>query len=257
MKKILTQSIQRLINRFFLVQNQERQVFYAPTIKEEIIIARDLFDYTEVTYPKYHKKELSPIREEETNILMLKYELNEKNVSLEEKRLYTLKAAIYDQPLPPFLKLIDEKTLGLYNFYQSLLNLEFIDESQLGKESVDKNVDYNKDLLLFLGYTDRLYTKMVINQAFIPIDFLAVQYLVEELGIVDPGEEQITSQIYLFRQYFTAYGIIYHKAIPEDYIHLDRNTKTNVFILRNLLNNILPEIRNPEKVKTPALRLVK
>lgn len=226
-------------------------------VRDRIIRYREQTNILDIVRPKYRQDQLGIINKNEINIYLLKYRLNPKNVTDDEKRLYTLKCCYYDYVPEENLLLIDRILIQYFNYFESTTQMTKIDDEELKRYRVKKNVIVEEEFIInYFSQINVCYTKMLKKGIILPFDFFIHRVIADIYNDLSPTIELLTRANYYTRQMLVCYSVIYNEAIPEDYFIVDENTSTNIHYVRELLNNRKIEPIHPETAK-PILTVVK
>ena len=257
LKKLLNVYLETLSELFNHQEKKTDTRLLPKSVKDRIEFIRDSSNELETVNPKYKGNDYSILTQYEIRLAQTKLRLNPINVSDNEKRLFTLRAAFYERYIPEELVLIDGQTLRYYNYLNSTINLEYVDKKLIDKERVSKNIEYNDGFMEYFISIIFLYESLLDQGKVLPFDFFLHRFLKDNYALDRLSLEQYQRNSFIARQYMTAYAYIFDKPIPEDYIIINEDTKTFIYAIDNLLNNRKHEPLDPSKTKQVKLTIVK
>ena len=241
----------------YAMRQPDQTLLVKGSIRDRVIRYREQIQDLEIIRPRYKIEQLGCLTKTEVNILKLKHRLNPDNVTDDERRLYTLKCCYYDYAFDSDLILIDKTLIRYFNYFESTTQMIQIDQSEVEKHRVLKNVSVDEKFILdYFSQVIMHYEKMIKKGIILPFDFFTHRAIADITNNVTPNKEALNKNYYFIRQMMVAYSVIYDAEIPDDYSIIDENTSTNIYYLRKLLNNLKVEPADPGTAK-PVLTLVK
>lgn len=227
------------------------------SVRKKIDAYREASNITMITNPNYKEMELGLLFNNYIDSLVLKYRISEDNVNDREKRLITIKAYFYDCVIPSELVLIDTRTIEYINYYKSRLVMDSVSREYLTEFKPDKGFTQDPFILSLFTAVIRHYESTVRSEFILPVEFLVHKFASTELESRIDSIDRYNTVQKMVMSHLTIYSILYGIEIPEDYILLNKDVRTNMFYIENLLSNIEHEVDEVDESKVRHLSLVK
>lgn len=235
--------------------------FISSSIYDRIIAYRDEINEVESVRPKYSPLEYSIIGKIEVFSYELKHRLDPENVTDAEKRLLTLKAAFFDYArIPEALILIDQKTVQYFNYFLQTLIVEGLDKKAINQLGIDKNIEYDeKSFLEYFSSTVKAFESFYTEHGHhLPLEYFIHRVVFDLYSLKSFSHmDQYQQHSVQIRHNLVAYAYLFNVDLPADYIYINEETRTIIYIIENILRGRVNRPKHPEKVKTVSLKLVK
>lgn len=229
-----------------VLTNKEQYI----NVRKRVDSTRALLNIFNVHTPNYGMSHLTDIKDNEIDALLLKTIIDPLNVSDSEKRQLTVRAYFYKKTLPESLLLIDELCIEYINYHKSQLMMVDVFEDDLKAFKADKSYGQSTLYLDKFARIVRAYNDCVRDDNILPIEFFT-HYCNEERFVYDCFKSDELDGYFIGMKeetcaLMTIYAIVYNVSIPSDYLLISKGTKTGLYYIKNLLNNIQHEVNGTE-----------